>query len=176
MTQKIIGGSFLSLFGLAIMVLGMMFIIASDKQKSRFAIGIILTMFGSSLLIMGVRLFRAGISLSPAKIKEKILQLAGKNHGELPEDIIIGEIGKSDTLNYQLLQMIKSGIAKKGFRNERAFYLFSQFNMKLVVKQCPYCGNDYPVRDDIETCSSCGGNLKISIQRIGEGDDSYTLD
>jgi hypothetical protein len=176
MTRKIIGGAALFIFGLALLLLGIMFIIVSSERGSRLVTGVILAVFGLLLLLIGIRLFRAGISVSPAVIKEKILKLAGKNHGELPEDVITGAIGTSDTLDFQLQSMINSRIAKKTFRKGRTFYLFSQFNMELVVKKCPYCGNDYPVRDDIESCSSCGGNLKVSVERIKGKDDSYSMD
>ncbi len=176
MTEKIIGGAALIIFGLALIVLGMMFVIAAGEEKNRFMTGMILSVFGLSLLVMGIRLFRAGISISPGVIKERILKLAGRNHGELPEDVLSGEMGSSDTLDFQLQSMIDSGIARKTSRDGRIFYLFSQFNMKLVVKQCPYCGNDYPVRDDIEVCSSCGGDLKLSVERMIGKDDSYSMD
>ena len=33
--------------------------------------------------------------------------------------------------------------------------------MNMVIDKCPYCGGDYPVRDDIERCPRCGGDLKL---------------
>jgi hypothetical protein len=176
MTKKIIGGAALSLFGLAFIFLGIMFVMASGEKMSRLGTGIILLIFGLTFLIFGIRLFRAGIAVSPSKIKERILKLAARNHGELPEDVLTGEIGKSDILDFALQSMINSGMAGKTLRKGRTFYLFSEFNMTLVVKQCPYCGNDYPVRDDIEACSSCGGDLKISVEKMRGKSDSYSMD
>ncbi len=176
MILRIIGGAVLFILGLALLLLGIMFIIASDNEKRRVITGIILSPFGLLLLVFGIRFFREGLSLSPQRIREKILKLAAQNHGELPENVIMGEIGKSDILDFQLISMINSGIAKKTFRDGQTFFLFSQFNMKLIVKQCPYCGNDYPVRDDIETCSSCGGDLRVSIERKVDEDNSYSMD
>ncbi len=176
MTLRIIGGAVLFILGLALLVLGIMFIIASGDEMRRIITGIILSSSGLLLLATGIRFYRKGISISPERIKEKILKLASQNHGELPENVIIGEIGKSDILDFQLISMINAGIAKKTFRDGQTLFLFSQFNMKLVVKQCPYCGNDYPVRDDIETCSSCGGDLKVSIERKMDEDNSYSMD
>jgi len=30
-----------------------------------------------------------------------------------------------------------------------------------IIEQCPYCGNPYPVRDEITACPVCGGDLTM---------------
>jgi rRNA maturation protein Nop10 len=46
----------------------------------------------------------------------------------------------------------------------------------MKFKKCPYCGNDYPVRDDIEKCPACGGDLKVNRSMLAKGGEKYSMD
>jgi hypothetical protein len=48
--------------------------------------------------------------------------------------------------------------------------------MKILLKKCPYCGSDYPVRDDIKRCPACGGDLKTDRAAIARGEDKFSMD
>jgi rRNA maturation protein Nop10 len=48
--------------------------------------------------------------------------------------------------------------------------------MKMVLKKCPYCGNDYPVRDDIERCPTCGGDLKLHRTALAQDEKKFSMD
>ena len=48
--------------------------------------------------------------------------------------------------------------------------------MNFIIKKCPYCGKDYPVRDDIEICPLCGGDLKLHRSAIARAGGAYGTD
>lgn len=176
MSLKIIFGSTLSLVGIFTSLLGLMFVMATGEKQSRIIVGIILLVLGIIILIFGLALFRKGIRFSPEGIKKRILKLAKMNNGELPEDVITADLGNSDDVKFQVQVIVSSGIASEQLINNRTVYVFKDFQMKLVMKECPYCGNDYPVKGDIEKCPSCGGDLKMNKKNMTEKDEKFSLD
>jgi len=67
-------------------------------------------------------------------------------------------------------------VAEERIRDNRRVYVFESFQVKLVLKKCPYCGNDYPVRDDIERCPSCDGDLTMHRTALAKGEATYSMD
>lgn len=175
MNIKLFTGAFLSLAGIFLSVLGLLFIIAATGLQSRIIAGIALCAGGALFLITGARLFVRGLALTPAGIRAGILRLARLGNGEITRDVITANLGDSAAVRFQIEQMVIHGLAEKRTEGARELYVFSDFQAGLQVKQCPYCGNDYPVREDIESCPSCGGDLKMKNQR-GGGDDIFSMD
>ena len=98
------------------------------------------------------------------------------NNGELTEEAITAELDDSDDVKFQLNDLVKLGVAKESLRNGKTVYQFENLQVKLVFKQCPYCGNDYPVRDDIQQCPSCGGDLKMHRSAIAGKNEKFSMD
>jgi hypothetical protein len=176
MTLGIILGAFFAIVGFLSSLLGILFLIASGERGSRLRAGIIFILSGVILLTVGIRIFRRAMLFSPAGIKKRLLKLARMNHGEISEEAIIGELGNSDDVRLQIQELIAGGTARELTRNNRRFYSFPDFQLELVMKQCPYCGNDYPVRDEIERCPSCGGDLKMHKSRLAHSEDKFSMD
>jgi len=176
MNLKIFTGTFMSVFGILTILLGILFIIASKNEGSRLATGIVLIGTGTVMLVPGIILFKKGILLTPEGIGKKILKLAGKHNGHISMEVITAEVGDSDAVRFKLIEMTRQGVSKEIKKDGRLFYIFRDFQPKLMVKKCPYCGNDYPVRDNIENCLSCGGDLKIKNESVTMDDDKFSLD
>jgi hypothetical protein len=176
MTLQVIIGALLSVAGFLSAGLGILFLIASHGIASRLIAGFILAGGGLAMLVAGVILFRRGMRTSPGGVRREILRLARMRNGELTGDAITGALGSSDTVRFQLMDLVRKGIAREAAKDGRAVYLFDDFQAKLVLKKCPYCGNDYPVRDDIERCPTCGGDLKVHRSVIAGGETSYSMD
>ncbi|MFC1669166.1 hypothetical protein ACFL20_02160 [Spirochaetota bacterium] len=176
MTGKIIMGAILSVTGAVSSFLGVLFLIASGGQGSRLLAGIVLLAIGITILLVGIIIFRKAMSISPAGIKKKLLKLARLNNGEISEEEILASLGNSDIVEQQLNEIMQRGIASEVIKNGRKIYIFPDFQLEIVVKECPYCGNDYPLRDDIEECPSCGGDLKMHKSLIVGANNSYSMD
>jgi hypothetical protein len=176
MTLQVILGALLSVFGFLSAGLGVIFLIGSYGIASRLAAGGILGAAGLALLVAGIILFRRGSRYSPAGIRKELLRLAKLNNGELTDEAITGSLGSSDAVGFQVAALVREGIATERTRDDRRYYLFEDFQMKLVLKKCPYCGNDYPVRDVVEKCPSCGGDLKVNRSMLAKGNDKFSMD
>jgi rRNA maturation endonuclease Nob1 len=42
--------------------------------------------------------------------------------------------------------------------------------------KCPYCGKEYPVRDDILKCPACGGDLKATQTMLANNKNAKSVD
>ena len=161
MVIKIIFGAFITLAGIASLLLGILFVIAALGVMSRYVTGGVLVSLGIALIIPGVAIFRRGMAVTPKSIRGKILRLARRNGGRLSEEAIFAETGHGTETDLEVRNFISWGLAEKTTEGGQPFLVFRDLQMKLVLKKCPHCGNDYPVRGDVEQCPSCGSDLKM---------------
>ncbi len=175
MTAKIIYGAILLIAGIIHLFMGTVFLIASSGNNNRLFIGIILFAAGALIFIAGYRLFRKGMVLRPGAIEAAILKAAAKKNGRVSQDALIAETGIKDLTLFELKKLVSKKRAFPESSAEGTFYLFPEFQFELKFKACPYCGNDYPVRKDVEQCPSCGGDLKITGTTTS-GDDRFSMD
>ena len=161
MAFKVIIGASLIIIGLVSELMGLLFIVVITGMSSRLiAAGIFFTA-GLPLLIVGFNMLRSGMLLRPELIRKEILTTASKNNGELTKEIITGVTGWDDIVAYEINDMIKKRIAKTEERGDCIFYIFPEFQAKVVINKCPFCEKDYAVKDDIQKCPACGGDLKF---------------
>jgi hypothetical protein len=176
MILQVIFGALLSVIGFLAGGLGVVFLIASHGLQSRLFAGGTMLAGGLALIVIGIFLFRRGTGYSPAGIRKELIRLARMNNGELTREAIAGSLGTSDTVNFEVAALIKEGVAVERTRDNRSYYIFEDFRLAMVVKKCPYCGNDYLVRDDIEKCPSCGGDLKMERTALAKNGGKYSMD
>ncbi len=176
MNARIFIGSFLSIIGVPGTGLGILFLAAAKGDPSRKMTGVILIICSILFLFSGIFLFLKGMAMRPAGIRSRLLKLAKHNNGEVFPEEITGTLGDSDAVKAEINTFLRSGLAKEFQREGRKIYIFSDFQHHLILKACPYCGNDYPVREDIEQCPSCGGDLKLNKKASSPGDEPYYMD
>jgi len=176
MNAKLFFGSLLSVIGILAGGLGFLFIAASSSEPARFGRGVAFLVAGGLMLLPGIFLFVKGLAALPGAIRARILKLARRRNGEITEEQVTGEIGSSDAVTAEMNLLVRSGLAKEMVKEGRKHFIFSDFQHHLTMKACPYCGNDYPVREDIEQCPSCGGDLKLKKQGSSGGDEPYYMD
>ncbi len=174
-SMRVIGASFLIIFSLLSLFIGLLFLVASNKEISRLTVGIILIVIGLGLLILGITIIKNRISRNPKEIRMKLFKLAAKYHGKLYEDVIYANIYKSDSLEFILNELIEWKIIAKYNEKNRIVYNFPDYDLDLVIKKCHYCSNDYPLLKEIEFCPSCGGDLKITTQKV-QDKNLYSLE
>jgi len=176
MTGILIGGALLSLPGLGGVFLGLMFLIASRGSSSRLIPGFIFLICGGGLLFIGLRLFIKGLKQSSLFLDKAVRASAVKHNGEVGGKTLFAEIGPSSASEAFIEEKVRSGEIKKENRDGIVYYLFPSFQFRLKTKYCPYCGKDYPVRENIETCPACGGDLKLRETGNSKGDDYFSMD
>jgi rRNA maturation protein Nop10 len=173
---KIIIGALLSVFGFLISTLGILFLISSTEKSSRLISGSVIFVIGLAFVIPGIIFFRKGIKSTPASVRKKILKIAAIYNGKFSKDLLIGNIDADSILQNQINIFIKSGLINEIIENGKIYYTYPDFQLKLVMKKCPYCTNDYPVRDGLEICPSCGGDLKLLSKESSDINDKYSMD
>jgi len=175
MAFKIITGSAMIITGMVSELMGLLFVIASSGMNSRLIAAGIFFCSGLPLLIFGFKMFRSGMILRPELIREAILKSAALHHGEITKDIITGEAGWNDIVIYEIDDMIKKRITKIDERDGQTLYIFPEFQIKYIQNKCPFCGNGYPVRDDVQKCPTCGGDLKFLQVNSSSGENNFSM-
>ena len=176
MAFKIITGSAMIITGLVSELMGLLFIIASAGMNSRIVAAGIFFASGLPLLIFGFKMFRSGMVLRPELIRNAILKAAADHNGEISKDVITGVTGWNDIVLYEINDLIKKRIAKTEERDGKPLYIFPEFQIKYVINKCPFCANDYPVRDDVQKCPSCGGDLKFLQIKSSSAGNNFSMD
>ncbi len=175
MAIRIIIGAFLTLAGTASLLLGILFIIAALGVTSRYVAGAVLMFLGIALLAPGFIIFRRGMAVTPESIRGKILRLARRQGGRIPEEAAYAEAGHGAETEREIRNFLTWGLAKKTVEGSTAYLVFSDLQITLVLKKCPHCGNDYPVRDTVEQCPTCGSDLKMVKANVSD-DDRFFMD
>ncbi len=161
MAFKIIIGSSLIIIGLLSELMGLLFIIVSSGLPSRLIAAAIFFTSGLPILIIGFKFFKDGMVLRPEIIKSGILKTAASHNGELTKEILTERTGWNNLVTYEIGDMIKRRIVKIEERNGKTFYIFPEYQTKYIQNKCPFCNNDYPVKNDLQKCPTCGGDLKF---------------
>jgi rRNA maturation protein Nop10 len=173
---NIISGAFFILSGIAGLFLGTMFLIASDGSASRLAAGIIFFAAGAGMTASGFYLLRKGLKGRPGSVEKLIMAAAAKHNGTISAKALSAETGGGEAVEFKLAAMVRSGRALVENISGKKIYKFPEVQFTLRFKKCPYCSNDYPVRENIEKCPSCGGDLKIVSERTSDGDGRFSMD
>jgi hypothetical protein len=161
MIYKIVTGTAMIVIGLFSELMGLLFAITYSGLTSRVIASGIFFSAGLPLLVFGFIIFKAGMVQRPTLVKKELLKTAAQNNGELTREIITGTSGWDNVVIYEINEMIKNKTIKEEERNGEIFYLFPKFQPKYIMNKCPYCGNDYPVRNDVLKCPTCKGDLKF---------------
>jgi len=175
MNGRIFLGAVLCVSALGLVLLGLLFLIASRSDGHRLPVGMAMLVAGLCLLAAGVTVFRQGIRQSPERIQQEILGLARRNHGEVSRETLDAALGSGDLVEQQVRALVERGVARQSSREGRRILVFPDYLLELVVKKCPFCGNDYPVRDEVEKCPGCGADLKISREKVSGPDDKVSI-
>ena len=173
---KIISGAFITILAACALFLGAMFLIASSGVASRLATAVVMLAAGACLFAAGIKLLRTGMGGLPGFAAGRILKAAAKHNGSVPEDVLMAETGGGDAVGFELSAMLRNGRVRQEAEGGRKVYIFPELQFSLRYKKCPYCGSDYPVRENIERCPSCGGDLKIVTDKSGGAEDKFSMD
>ena len=176
MDSKVIFYAFGLLVGAALFFLGLLFLIASAGAGQRLAVGIILLVVGGAGAFFSLRGILAHVALRPEKIREKIFRLAKMHHGKVAESVILAEVGQAEAVRESIKRLRDEGEIQVSHQSGKTIITFPQFFLAQVMKKCAFCGNDYPVRDTIEKCPSCGADLTMEKVTIDHAEEKYSMD
>lgn len=171
-----ITGYVLIVLAMPICLLGLLFLIASQGIASRLITGFILLIIGSGICFVGAFLVKTAFSLTPNQILSSILNLAKVSNGYLTKEAIIAELGNYPQVDKAINDLLINQTALIDPGHIRTRYVFPDFLHDILIKACMYCSSEYPVRDPVQKCPQCGGDISLQKAKIEKSNEIFSLD
>jgi len=169
---------FSAVFGLFLLMLGLLFLMGSAGMIRRVFIGLVLMALGAILIALAVRAFRRLAMLTPDKLQEDVLDLAARNNGEVAWNEIQASLGwRAPHTRPVIEEMMTKGSCRRAMKGAEIFYIFPELQPRLMVLYCEYCEAEYPISSDSDSCPNCGGPLvtRVAVRSLSEG-EAFSMD
>ncbi len=145
--------------------LGVLFLCAAVAVPERMWLAIILLVFGGIGAGWSAFSYRKWLSLQPGALAARVTALAEENNGELALSQVMSAYGVPATAATTALdELVNKGQCRREARADQVVYVFSGLKEHKVVRKCVYCGSTFPVKQALQKCPNCGGNLELVTQ------------
>jgi rRNA maturation endonuclease Nob1 len=57
--------------------------------------------------------------------------------------------------------LMQNGACQRETRGEQEIFTFPGLQEHKVERRCPFCGSAFPVKQSLQKCPNCGGNLEL---------------
>ena len=171
-------GILLTIVGIALGLVGLLFIVGSAGRGYRLAAAAVMLALGAVAIGLGIRLIKQADAASPERLRGELLALAKREDGELAEAEIAAALGDhAARVDEQLLAMTREGICQRRQSGGSTYYVFPELQPRLVVRRCEFCQAELPLDRDVNECPRCGGTVDTRREtRALSGDDVYSMD
>jgi hypothetical protein len=148
--------------GLGLLLLGVVFLIASAGRATRLPVGLVLGALGVAAIAFALSRLKLLREASPQRVMARVADLATRSGGEVTLGQVVGDLGlPTDMAERALSDLAARGMCTAEVRGQETFYVFAGIQPHKITRQCPYCGSEFSVREARDTCPSCGANLKL---------------
>jgi len=145
------------------MGLGLLFLCASIREPQRLVLAALLIILGGGGVAWAGTTWRRLSEIEPKRLADRIVEMAklqGKFETTAAE--AVAELAAPAANVQAALEVLGSrGDAVPEQRDDRRVYVFPNLKEAKVVRRCPYCGAQFPVKQAITQCPSCGGNIEL---------------
>ena len=145
------------------MGLGLLFLCASIREPQRLVLAALLIIVGGGGVAWAGTTWRRLSEIEPKRLADRIVEMA-KLQGkfEMTAAEAVAELAAPAANVQAALAVLGSrGDAVPEQRDDRRVYVFPNLKESKVVRRCPYCGAQFPVKQAITQCPSCGGNIEL---------------
>jgi hypothetical protein len=173
-----LGGVLLAGVGVALALLGLLFLVAASGQPRRLLVAVMALGLGGVLIGLGVRIVRTAAALSPERIRAQILELARQRSGEISASDVEAAVGRGTAVAETVLDaLVREGRCSRHLRGGRDYWVFEGLQPRLVGRFCRYCETEVPLAEEGDSCPSCGGDLetRVSAHSLSRG-EVYHMD
>lgn len=150
-----------------ILGLGLLFLCASaaapQKAAIRLVLSALLILVGSGGAAWSGMVWRRLNETEPRRLADRIVEMV-RQEGKFETtnaEAIAGLSAPADAVQTALDLLRERGEAIPESRDERMVYVFPNLKQSMVVRRCPYCGAEFPVKQAISTCPNCGGKIEL---------------
>ncbi len=158
--------AYIGLFTLSALVLalGLLFLCAATTVPERAPLAIILLLLGAIGAGATALGYRRWSNLQPADLAQRITILAAENQGELSLAQVMSSLGAPADSALRALDVLEQkGEGHREQRDGKLLYIFPGLKERKVVRRCMYCGSTFPVKEPLQKCPNCGGQLELVI-------------
>jgi len=158
-----LAGGCVLVIALLVALLGLTFVVGSKGSAGTAWTGILMLAFGIGSGVFALRKLGQLVAATPARIDERVLNLAAMSGGEITTGEVSGALNiPIQEAEASLARLVGRGLATLKTRPDgQACYVVAGLAEVKKVKKCPYCGGEYSIADPKRTCPSCGANLEI---------------
>ena len=151
------------LVGALMLGLGLLFLCASIRAPQRLILAALLIVIGGAGVAWAGTTWRRLSEIEPKRLADRIVETAklqGKFETTAAE--VVAELSAPAANVQAALEILQSrGDAVPEQRDDRRVYVFPNLKETKVVRRCPYCGVQFPVKQAITQCPNCGGNIEL---------------
>jgi hypothetical protein len=177
--MKRLSSVLLTVLGVGLVLLGLLFLIGAGGRGYRYLIAVISLAVGGALAGLGIRLFKQADAASPAQLRADILELARREDGEISEGEVLAALGRRAVgAPAVLAAMVGEGLCERKTVKGAPYFVFAELQPRLMVRRCEYCKTELPLAEDLTECPNCGGTIKTQVESrsLSKGDDVYSMD
>ncbi|MEN6302194.1 MAG: hypothetical protein ABFD96_05675 [Armatimonadia bacterium] len=144
--------------GVLLALLGLVFLLAPGRAGT----GLIMLLIGGAIIAFSASRLRVMKNLSPEGVEQQLQAAAAASGGELTVTEAVALTALEDgVVRAGLERLLHKDLVRLERRDGSDYYIFPGLTETKMIKKCPYCGNEYPLKQAGRTCPSCGGNLEI---------------
>lgn len=144
--------------GILLALLGLVFLLAPGRS----ATGLLLLIIGLGIILFAASRLRAMADMAPEGVERALQAAAAASQGEITVTEAVAQTGLPEGLVREGLgRLLSKGLIRLERREGADRYVFPGLTDTKMIKKCPYCGNEYPLKQPGRTCPSCGGNLEV---------------
>ncbi len=151
-------------FGAAALVLGlgMLFACAAIAVPARWPLAIVLLALGAAGAGWSAYAYRRWKETQPAALAARITDLAAQNQGEVALAQIMSVLDvTASAAQAGIDTLVQNGACLHEARGEQEIFTFPGLKEHKVERRCPFCGSAFPVKQSLQKCPNCGGNLEL---------------
>jgi hypothetical protein len=143
--------------------LGLLLLCASIRAPQRLFLAGLLVIIGGAAVAWAGTAWRRLSEIEPKRLADRIVEmvrLQGKFETTAAE-AVAGLAAPAESVQAALQVLQSRGEAVPEQRDDRHVYVFPNLKESKVVRRCPYCGAEFPVKQAITQCPNCGGVIEL---------------
>ena len=168
----------LVVFGVLLILLGLLFIMGSAGRAYRFVIAAVSLTLGAVMAGLGIRFFKQADLVLPEQLRAEIMQLARERNGEVSEADIRAQLGRRfPHADKVLADMRLENLCQLQKRAGEIYYVFPDIQPRLTIRRCQYCDAELPLDQQLDSCPNCGGSIETDVEQLSlSKKEFYSMD